>query len=115
MRTHIEIKLYVRIFFALGAIVMRSAFGSASGCVSQRTMRLGIEFKPYTCTLRRVKLEMGACGVMKIESATRAATQEATVVKNPKTFCTRTKAECIFGELCGVWVVGGRKFLLLVV
>jgi hypothetical protein len=30
VRTHVEIKLYVRIFFALGAVVMRSPFGSAS-------------------------------------------------------------------------------------
>jgi hypothetical protein len=32
---------------------------------------------------------------MKVESAITAATVKATVVKNPNTFCTRTKLECI--------------------
>jgi hypothetical protein len=32
---------------------------------------------------------------MKVDSAIIAATVKATVVKNPKTFCTRTTAECI--------------------
>jgi hypothetical protein len=34
---------------------------------------------------------------MKLDSAITVATQNATVVKNPKTFCTRTRAECILG------------------
>lgn len=39
---------------------------------------------------------------MKLLSAITAATVKATVVKNPKTFCNRTSAECI---LSAVWVV----------
>jgi hypothetical protein len=34
---------------------------------------------------------------MNVESAITAATVKATVVKKPKTFCTRTRAECILG------------------
>lgn len=32
---------------------------------------------------------------MTTESATRAATQKATLVKNPKTFCALTSVECM--------------------
>lgn len=46
---------------------------------------------------------------MKVESAMTAATENATVVKKPKTFCTLTSVECMLGErLCGV-VEGERK------
>lgn len=40
-------------------------------------------------------LALGFCGVMKLLSAITAATLKATVVKKPKTFCSRTRVECM--------------------
>lgn len=40
-------------------------------------------------------LALGLCGDMKLLSAITAATVKATVVKKPKTFCSRTSAECM--------------------
>jgi hypothetical protein len=49
-------------------------------------------------------LALGDCGVMKLLSAITAATLKATVVKKPKTFCSRTSAECMIVE-----VVDGKR------
>lgn len=40
-------------------------------------------------------LAVGFCGEMKLLSAITVATVKATVVKKPKTFCSRTRAECM--------------------
>lgn len=45
-----------------------------------------------------ITLALGVRGAMKSEAAIKAATTNATVVKKPKTFCARTRVECIFGE-----------------
>lgn len=50
-------------------------------------------------------LAEGDCGFMKLDSAITVATKNATVVKNPKTFCTRFTVECILKE--GLWLWGG--------
>jgi len=42
-------------------------------------------------------LALGVWGFMKIDSAITAATEKATVVKNPKTFCPLTNNECMVG------------------
>jgi len=42
---------------------------------------------------------LGVCGDMKLLSAITAATLNATVVKKPKTFCNRTRAECMIVRL----------------
>lgn len=52
----------------------------------------------YTCTFRKATLAVGVWGWMKVDSAMTAATEKATVVKKPKTFCIRTRVECIVGE-----------------
>jgi hypothetical protein len=45
---------------------------------------------------------LGDCGAMKLLSAITAATLKATVVKKPKTFCSRTSAECMILECVGL-------------
>ena len=37
----------------------------------------------------------GSCGEIRVLSAITVATVKATVVKNPKTFCSRTRVECM--------------------
>ena len=51
--------------------------------------------KTYTCTFRTSTLADGDCGKKRTERAIRPATLKATVVKKPKTFCTRTREECM--------------------
>jgi hypothetical protein len=49
---------------------------------------------------------LGVCGDMKLLSAITVATVKATVVKKPKTFCSRTRAECmiVVGVSCQICV-----------
>lgn len=56
----------------------------------------------YTCTLRKSTLADGSCGEMMTETAMRAPTQNATVVKKPNTFCARTRLECILAAMFDV-------------
>jgi hypothetical protein len=69
--------------------------------------------KTYTWIFRSLRLAVGACGCMIAESAMMAATQEATVVKYPNTFCALTKAECIATVCCvdGVQAVVSPEFV----
>lgn len=43
-------------------------------------------------------LALGLCGETKLLSAITVATVNATVVKKPKTFWSRTSAECMMGK-----------------
>lgn len=49
----------------------------------------------YTRTFFSSRLADGFCGLSRTLTAMAAATAKATDVKKPKTFCTRTKVECM--------------------
>lgn len=49
---------------------------------------------------------LGLWGKRKVDSATHAATTKAAVVKKPKTFCTRTREECISNVNMGAGLHG---------
>jgi hypothetical protein len=49
----------------------------------------------YICTLRSATVADGDGGVTSTDRAMKPATNETTVVKKPKTFWPRTRAECI--------------------
>jgi hypothetical protein len=51
--------------------------------------------RAYICTLRSARVALGDGGVTSTDRAMKPATNETTVVKKPKTFCPRTRAECI--------------------
>lgn len=72
---------------------MRSSFHA------RMIVRIGVftdcEIIAYTCTLRNSILADGSCAVRRTERAVKRAIKNATVVKNPKTFCALTKVECI--------------------
>lgn len=50
----------------------------------------------YTCTFRSSIFADGFWGETRTVRAMMPARQKDTVVKNPKTFCSLTRAECIF-------------------
>lgn len=95
LRTSVKIEFDVCVFFLLRGIVMRSAFHP----VEPSAIIITVEApgSTNTCTLRTCMLAEGFCGVTSTESATKIATAKATVVKYPKTFCARTREECIAG------------------
>lgn len=49
----------------------------------------------YTRTFFSSRLADGFCGLNRTLTAMAAATAKATDVKKPKTFCTRTRVECM--------------------
>lgn len=49
----------------------------------------------YTRTFFSSRLADGFCGLSRTLTAMAAATAKATDVKKPKTFCTRTRVECM--------------------
>ena len=92
--TSVKVELYVRIFLLFGRIVVRPAFHSES-TISKGIMVCYRTRVTYTWTLRNSILARGCWGMISTESAVNSAVQNATVVKNPNTFCTLTKVECI--------------------
>jgi hypothetical protein len=102
LRTGIEVEFDMRVFLALGAVVVRPASHSALQLASQACIET--EYT-YTWTFCSFTLADGACGVTTTERAMIAATKKATVVKKPKTFCTRTRAEC----MAALWEVSKHK------
>lgn len=59
-------------------------------------------------------LALGVWGLMKLLSAMTAATVKATVVKKPKTVCSRTSAECMVGVLALGWRGEERRRVVVV-
>lgn len=92
--TSVKVELYVRVFLLSGGIVVRPAFHSES-TFSKGIMVCYRTRVTYTWTLRNSTLARGCWGMISTESAVNSAVQNATVVKNPNTFCTLTKVECI--------------------
>ena len=79
-------------FFLLTVIVWTTSHPTdwISDMINIRSCR-----SPYTCTFRSLTLADGVWGEIRTESAMAVATQNATVVKSPNTFCARTRVECI--------------------
>jgi hypothetical protein len=124
--THVQVEPNVRIFFPARAVVMWTALCSVSrksasislihalraisspvpgGHLGEREPRgRGEGERAYICTLRSASVALGAGGVTSTDSAMKPATKETTVVKKPKTFWPRTRAECIVAGFGG----GGR-------
>lgn len=97
--TGVEIELDVCVFLLLSAVVVRAAFHAIHQPVSSYSLRYRIYtaawVRTYTCTFRISSFALGLCGLTRLESAISAPTEKATVVKKPKTFCSRTSEECI--------------------
>jgi hypothetical protein len=98
--TCVQIEADMRILLLLVAIIVRPSFSSArksaivpgaEQAITRKTPRT------YTWIFRICRLAVGVWGWRKLDMAITAATQNATVVKKPKTFCPRTKVECIVG------------------
>ena len=68
---------------------------SASNTMGMFSRVWGKGEKTYTWTSRTVRVALGSRGDVKSEKAIKPATQKATVVKKPKTFCPRTRVECM--------------------
>jgi hypothetical protein len=56
---------------------------------------MGFGVRVYTWTLSTVTTALGVLAAIRSNAAISAATANATVVKKPKTFWVRTRAECI--------------------
>ena len=97
--TSVKVKLYVRVFLLFGRIVVGPAFHSAN-TISKGIVMCSQTRVTYTWTLRTSMLARGCCGMKSTESAVNSAVQNATVVKNPNTFCALTKVECILLVEC---------------
>lgn len=72
---------------------MRSALDSIFRSVV--TKNENIQTETYTWILRSSMFVVGFWGQRSEDKATQAAVQKATVVKKPKTFCTRLIVECM--------------------
>ena len=89
----------MRVFLALARIVIRPTLDTVQipqlASLSHTIQTPWLTVKTYTCTFRTSTLADGDCGKKRTERAIRPATLKATVVKKLKTFCTRTREECI--------------------
>lgn len=91
--TSVKVKFDMSIFFFLLTVIVWTT-SHPTNWISDM-INIGSCRSPYTCTFRSLTLADGAWGEIRTESAMAVATQNATVVKSPNTFCARTRVECI--------------------
>lgn len=97
----VEAELDDGVFLLLGRVVVWAAADSVGevGVLLVFERRVIRTWLAYTWTLVVLRVPLGALGERKSEAAMRAATANATVVKNPKVFCARTSVVYMVGDV----------------